>query len=133
MSSSWAPGVSDLSQTYCKSFSANLAQAAATYDIATASGGDILMLDAVVYISVAAADLVSVSVQTNDTTAVTIMSAAEGAVANLTGGKNAKVFATATVLASTKKLQFTIVGTGTAGTMKVVVQYRKTAAGADLV
>lgn len=130
-----APVIADTEKTLAKSYSMNVQQAAATYDIATATGGDIYIKSAKVYVGTAVITLTSVSIQTNMTTAVVIMSAVEGAVANLTGDKNITIaFATPFILPSTKKLQFTIVGvTSGQGTMKLIVEYMRCAAGADLV
>lgn len=62
-----------------KVFTANLAQAASTYTLATcnASGG-VIILGMEIYCSVAGATFTSVSIQTNDTTAVEFLSSTEG-------------------------------------------------------
>lgn len=106
-------------------FSINVAQAAATYTLATASGGDILVLCAVPYVGAAAVTtLTSVAIVTNNTTVVTILSAANGAVANLTADKNLAPFTTQFVLRSGKLIQFTLVGaTGAGGPFSLAVQY----------
>ena len=125
MSSSWGPGNPDVVRT----FSANLAQAAATYDLATATGGDVWLAEAIVYVTTAGATFTSVSIQSNDTTPVTILSAAEGAVANVTVGKNLKLFSSAAFIASGKKLQYTIVGVTGTGLLTVAVLSRPVVAG----
>jgi len=115
-----------------KEFTLNLAQAAATYDICTASGGDVLVMIAAPFVSVAAVGLVSDSIQSNNTTPDIIMAAGVGLLGSLTAGKNMAPFATAFVLPSGKKLQHTIVGTGSGGTILLAVQYMRLAAGADI-
>ena len=113
-------------------FTANLAQAAATYDLATATGGAVLVTRVVVYVSVAGATFTSVAIQTNTTTAVTFLTSGEGAVANVTADKTLKDSASAAYLASGKKIQFTLVGATGTGTLLVVVEYTPLAAGATL-
>lgn len=128
----------DTSQIKVKQFTIPCAQAAATYDLATVNGiGDILIHDVNIYCSVVGATFTSLAVQTNDTTAVSIMSAAEGAVANLTAGKNIvhafPVTNTAPVLLrSGKKIQYTLVGSTGTGTVLVTLRYEPVVAGADI-
>ncbi len=131
--STWAP-TPGTSLTKCKTFTANLAQAAGTYDLAAsnASGGSVIK-DVQVYCSAAGATFTSVSIQTNDTTPVVILSVAEGAVANLTAGKNiAKAFTGPFYMHTAKKMQYTIDGTTGTGTLLVVVRYQPAVAGADI-
>ena len=125
MSSSWGPGQPGV----LKAFTANLAQAAATYDLATATGGDVILEWAIVYVTTAGATFTSVSIQSNDTTPVTILSAAEGAVANVTVGKNLKLFSSAAFIASGKKLQYSIIGVTGTGLLTVAVLSRPVVAG----
>lgn len=133
MSVSFGP-VIDTAQLKTKVFTANLAQAAGTYDLATCnSTGGIVIQDVQLYMSVAGATFTSVAIQTNDTTLVPILSAVEGAVANLSVGKNVvKAFAAATYLHTSKKIQYTIVGVTGTGTMLVVIRYQPTVSGADI-
>lgn len=128
------PALIDTSQQRCKVFTANLAQAAATYTLAAVNAtGGVVILGVDVYCTVAGATFTSASIQTNDTTAVTILSAAEGVVANLTAGKNiAKAFTGPTYLHTSKLIQYTIAGATGTGTLLVVVRYQPTVAGADL-
>lgn len=117
-------------------FTANLAQAAGTYDLCTASAGLIIDLNRLaMYMATAGATLTSVSIQTNQTNATTILSAAEGAVANLTAQKNV-VRAVPTIgnlyLAAGQKIQFTIVGATGTGSMLVTIPYVPVVAGARL-
>lgn len=108
-----------------RSFTANLNQAAATYDLATAAS-DLVVVGACLYMATAAAGLTSVAIQTDTTTNYQILSAADGALVNLTGGK---VIATTWTqgqpfyLPSGKKVQYTIVGTSSGGSMVVSLLY----------
>lgn len=115
-----------------KTFALNLNQGAATYDLFTASGGDVELISMTFYVSVAGGGLTSVSVQDNDSVPTEYLSAAEGAVAGILSGKNLKSYATKKILASGKKVQYTIVGAGNAGTIKATVVYRPTIAGATI-
>lgn len=124
----------DTSALKCKVFTANLAQAAATYDLATCNAiGGVVIQDIQIYVPTAGATFTSIAIQTNDTTSVAILSALEGAVANLTVGKNiAKAFTGPTYLHTSKKIQYTIVGTTGTGSLLVVVRYHPSVAGADI-
>lgn len=120
------------------SFTANLAQAAATYDLCTASGGD-LVIDLqrlAIYVATAGATLTSVSIQTNQTNITTILSAVEGAVANLIAQKNlvrAIPVIGGLLLKSGQKLQYTIVGVTGTGSLQVAVPFLPLTSGATLV
>ncbi len=126
--------VPDTQQVRCKVFTANLAQAAATYDLATCNAvGGVVILSVDIYCVTAGATFTSVAIATNDTTVVPILSAVEGAVANLTAGKNiVKAFATQTYLHTSKKIQYTIVGATGTGSLRVIVRYQPSVVGADL-
>jgi hypothetical protein len=120
-----------------KQFTINCAQAAATYDLATVSGGDILIHDVGVFCTTAGATFTSLAIATNTTTATPIMSAAEGAVANLTALKNiVHVFPPTNtgpvLLPDTKKIQYTLVGSTGTGSVKVTVRYQSVVPGADI-
>lgn len=104
------------------SFTADLAQAAGTYTLATCTGG-VLIKSVTIFVATAGATLTSVAVQTNNTTVDAILSAVEGAVANVTGGKNLKVYTTLTVLPTTKLITYAIVGASGAGALTVVVEW----------
>lgn len=98
----------------------SLAQAAAAYDVMTATSQN-LFIDAVI-IHVpdnlsAVAGFTGISVATDDGAAIEILAAAAGAKANLTGNFHA-VYRGPVVTASTKKIQLTI-GGGSAGAGKV--------------
>lgn len=122
----------DLEKTKTVGLTVNLAQAAATYDAGTVAGGAIMLLDTVVYVVTAGATFTSVSIQTNNTTAVEILSAVEGGVANVTADKNLKVFTTRTVIPSGKKIQYTIVGSTGTGAITLYVRYQPLANGATI-
>lgn len=120
-----------------KSFTANLAQAAATYDLCTVSGGDVLIdLYALgIYVATAGATLTSVSIQSNQTNATIVLSAIEGAVANLLAQKNlvrAIPIIGSLVLASGQKLQYTIVGATGTGALTVTVPFMALTSGATI-
>ena len=98
----------------------SLNQAAAAYDVMTATT-QALFIDAVIVhvpdnLSAVAA-FTGISVQTNDTAPIVLLSSTAGAKAKLTGNFF-HVYRGPVVSASTKKIQLTIVG-GTAGTGKV--------------
>lgn len=113
-----------------KEFTFNLAQNAGAYDIATVTGGDILIIGIALYNDVAAGGLTSISIGTNDTTPVAILGSTN--LAALTGGLNLTPFTTQTVLGSGKKIRGTIVGTGNAGSVKLAVRYMQLASAANI-
>lgn len=117
-----------------KQFTANLAQAAATYTLATCnSTGGIIILGMDIYCSVAGATFTAVQLKTNDTTAVIFLDATEGAVANLTAGKNiAKAWTPTTYLHLSKLIQYVITGSTGTGTLLVNIRYQPVIAGADI-
>lgn len=128
------PVLPDIAQLKAKVFTLNLAQAAATYDLAICNSvGGVVIQDIQFYMTVAGATFTSVAVQTNDTTPVTFLSSVEGALAGLTVGKNiTKAFTGPTYLHTSKKIQYTIVGLTGTGTMIAVVRYQPTVSGADI-
>lgn len=118
-----------------KKFTANLAQAAATYDLATATGGDILIEAVAIYVATAGATFTSTKIHTNQTNDTNLMTVVEGAVANLVAqkvvpiaGANSPVF-----LASGQKIQYTIAGATGTGSLTVALRYRSLDSGASLV
>ncbi len=136
MSAIFQPGFSSAMQA--KSFTANLAQAAATYDLCTATGGDVVLdiQKLAIYVATVGATLTSVSIQTNQTNITTILSAVEGAVANLIAQKNlVRVIPVigGLLLASGQKLQYTIVGVTGTGALTVAIPFMALTAGATLV
>ena len=99
-------------------FTANLAQAAGTYDLCTASGGDVFIIDFNVYVATAGAVLTSVQIKTDQTNPVDIMSAVEGAVANLGAQKNVVIARSQPILLRTgQKIVYTIVGATGSGSL----------------
>lgn len=131
MSSSWGPANLDTQKTEAKEFTMNLAQAAATYDLLAASG-DVIILGVDLYVATVGATLTSVALQTDDTTSVPILSAVEGAVANITAGKNLKNFSTPFLLRNGKKIQYTIVGATGSGSIIACVRFMRATAGASI-
>lgn len=119
-----------------KSFTANLAQAAGTYDLCTAQGD--VLIDPTwlsIYVQTAGATFTSVAIQTNQTNATTIMTAGEGAVANLTVQRNvphALPTAQGITLKNGQKLQYTITGATGTGSLQVFVPFFGVTSGATL-
>lgn len=109
---------------------ANLIQVAGTYTLCTANSGDIYIIGWAIHSPTAVTGLTSVAVKTNNTTPVTLL--ATTLLAALTGDTNLAQSNSQMYLKSSDSLQYTIVGTGTAGTLNVVVQYIPLAAGATL-
>ena len=109
----------------------DLAQAADTYDLITAAG-DVLIKKVIFYVSTVGATFTSVSVQTDDTTSLELLSAVEGAVAELTAGRNLKAITTPFRLSDGQKIQFTIVGATGTGEIKVAVIYQAISANASI-
>jgi hypothetical protein len=115
----------------------NLAQATATYDAAIAVG-DVLITGYTFYVSTAAGGgFTSVAVQTNQTTALVMMTAAEGAAANLLAQSHPAVANDKTykpwTLKSGQKIQYAIIaGGGPTGEMRLILNYRPISAGATL-
>jgi hypothetical protein len=104
----------------------DLAQAAATYDAFEAVNGDVLIESASFYVATPGADFTSVAVATDQTNPVTLLTAAEGAVANIVAQKTLD-FAYARfpfLLEQGQKIQYTLDGAGTAGAIALVVTYR---------
>lgn len=104
--------------------------AGTTYDLATVSGGAIELISAVAYVGTAVTGLTTLAVVTDNTIAVTLLAAT--AAASLTGDLSLAPYVTRLYLASGKKIRYTVIGTGTAGTMFLVVEYRPLASGAVL-
>lgn len=120
------------------SFTANLAQAAGTYDLCTASGGNVIIDLALlsIYVATAGATFTSVSIQTNQTNNTTILSSAEGLLANLVAQKNlvrAIPVIGGMLLATGQKIQYTIAGATGTGSLTVAIPFMPLADGATLV
>ena len=120
-------------QNVSKERTVNIAQAANTYDITTATG-DVMIERFYVYVATAGATMTSVSIQTNDTTPFVLLSAVEWAVANLVAGANLNPANKNNVfkLATGKKLQFTIVGATGTGSLQLWVVRRPVTLSASL-
>lgn len=112
----------------------NCAQAAASYDLLTATGGDVFIEVNRYYQITAGATFTSLAIQTDDTTNFVIMSAAEGAVANLTAQKNITTANTISpfLLQSGKKIRMTLVGSTGTGTGMLSITYAPCTPGAYL-
>lgn len=124
------------SRVEVKSFTANLAQAAGTYDLCTASG-DVLIHPnwLAMYMATAGATFTSVAIQTNQTNPTNILTAGEGAVANLTSQKcvpHNVPTSQGVFLKSGQKLQYVITGATGTGSMEVVIPFTGVTAGATL-
>ena len=113
---------------------ANLAQAAGTYDLGTVSGGGILIEKTSIYVATAGTLFTSVAIQTNQTNTTSILTAAEGALANIISQKVIPAAAAnqPIYLASGQKLQYVLVGLTGVGSLLVTVQYRPVDTGARL-
>lgn len=104
-----------------KTFTIDLAKSAGTYDVTTATGDNVFIKNITFHVTVAGVGLTSVTVQTNMTTPITVL--ASVVVASITIDKNLTPFTTVMLLPSTKKIQYTVVGTGSAGTILATVEY----------
>lgn len=124
----------DTTQVNTKVFSINLAQASATYDLASCNSiGGVIIQNIQFYVTAAGSLFTSVSVQSNDTTPIIMLSSVEGALANVTAGKNIiKAFTGPTYLHLSKKIQYTLIGVTGTGTMLAIVRYQAAIAGADI-
>lgn len=111
-----------------KSFTVNINQVAADYDLCTAVGGDVLIDPSmsVTYVDVAAvAPTTSVSIHTNTASPTVLLTVAEGDVANLLAGINLHpAWDAPIVLKSGDKLQYTIAGGASAGQLTISYAYR---------
>ena len=115
---------------YVSQFSANLNQAAAAYTLCTASGL-VVVYDVNIHVVTAAGGLNWVSIQSTNTSPVIIMTAAEGAVANLSIDKSMNYIQPLAYgsnktfqLSTGQLLQYTINGVGNAGLLRVVVTWQ---------
>lgn len=117
-------------------FTLNLAQAANTYDACTASN-DLMVLGVNFYVSTVGAAFTSVAVQSNQTTAFTLMTSVEGAVANLLDQSHptctAQTYVAPWSLRLGQKIQYTIVGGVGTGELKMFGYYIPLVTGATLV
>lgn len=102
-----------------KDFSLNAV--AGTYDLLTATGGDVWVEISQAYVKTAAAGLTSALIATNHASAKSIV--ASIARASITADLIMTVVVPQFILPSGKKIQGTIVGTGTGGDIILVVKY----------
>jgi hypothetical protein len=111
---------------------ANLSQPAGTYDLATASA-DLLIETASILVTTAGSGFTRVSIETNDATPFAVLSSGDGAVANLTAGRQLQTTwhqGQPILLRAGQKLQYTIQGATGVGALRCVFQYRPLSGGA---
>lgn len=111
----------------------DLSQAAGTYDLAAVNAnGGVIVESIEFYVTETGATFTDVAAQTDDTTPEEFLSAAEGAVANITAGKVLKKFAGDTYIHTSKKIQYTITGSTGDGTVIAIIKWRPSVANAGL-
>lgn len=103
----------------------SLAMSAGTYDVYTATLGDVMVEKVALYVTAAAVGLVSVSIQTDTAQTVAVLGTTLAAVIVLglnlgTTFDNQKPF----LIPLGNKIRVTIVGTGSAGNIRIAVIYR---------
>lgn len=108
----------------------NLAQAAATYTLLTATNGDIWIEDVQAYVRTAAGGLTSAALQTNHTTPKVVV--ASLLLAALTLDLQCTIVTPRMVLPSTKIISGSIVGSGNAGLVYVICRWVPITPGAVL-
>lgn len=104
----------------------DLSRAAGTYDLFTASNGDVLIWSASLYCTVVGATFTSCAIQTNSTTNFVILNTTDGAVANFTAGKNMTITwaqVQKILVRSGSKVQYTMAGTTGSGTAILTLNY----------
>jgi len=107
-----------------KQFTMNQAQAANTYDLCTATGGDVIIWGMSVFCTVAGTNWTSVTIQSDATTNFVFVDATQGARANFTAGKDVPITwaqVTKPLVRSGNKIRYTIAGTTGVGTALVTV------------
>lgn len=112
-------------QVKLKYVSLSFASETGTHDIVTATDGDIYIEDVLIYSVTSASDLTSVSILTDDNNPFVIMTTVEGAQASLTSQTTIKTDNSqkSFYLTSSKKLQYTIDGTGS-WSAYILIKYR---------
>lgn len=108
-----------------KAAAINLAQGAGTYDLVTAASA-LVVYGCNLYVATAGVGLVSVAIQSNTTVPFVVLSATDGAVANLVLGTNLSTTWTQAqpfYMPAGSKVQYTIVGTGSAGSIVASLFY----------
>lgn len=104
----------------------DLSQAAGTYTLLTASGGDVTVYSIALYATVAGAGFTSVSIETDAATPYVFLSAADGAVANITSEANVATTwsqAQAIVIGNGHALTYTMAGAAGSGSMRAVIRW----------
>jgi hypothetical protein len=110
----------------------NLAQAAGTYTLGTATG-DCLLVGAGLYCTTVGATWTSAEITTNDTVPFVILSAAGGAVANFVAGSNLALTwsqVQKAYIQSGKLIQLAMVGATGTGAAKLQLLYVQLTSGA---
>lgn len=107
----------------------NTNQNAGTYDLLTATG-DVYVEILAAYVKIAGAGFTTAAIATNHGTPKSVVAAT--AAASVTLDLAMTVVSAAFLLPSTKKIQGTIVGTGSGGEIDLVVRYTPVTAGATL-
>lgn len=127
--STFSPSPTDPSIPRIKKGTFNLSQVAGTYDILTASG-DVWVEIQAAYVKTAAAGLTSALVVTDHATPKSIV--ASTLLASITLDTALTIVTSSFLLPSGKKIQGTIVGTGSSGEVSVVIRYTPLTAGATI-
>lgn len=115
-----------------KPVSINLAQVAGTYTDATATGGDVWVEVVAAFVKTAAGGLTSALIEANHATASKSI-VASTLLASITGDALLTLVTTSFVLPANRVIRHTIVGTGTAGEIILVVKWSPITPGATLV
>lgn len=114
----------------------DLAKPAGTYDLVTAVDGPVALVKVAAICTATAQGLIAVTIQNDEATSFTILDATAGASANLMEG--AQVLTSwdqlqPILIRAGKKLQYSIVGDGSAGAIALLLIYVPSADGAGLV
>lgn len=125
-------GPVDTGVLHVKAGTFNLSQVAGTYDILTATGGNVWVEIEQVYVTTAAAGLTSALIETDHTAGAKSI-VASVLLAALTADSLQTIVTSKFLLPSGKKIRGTIVGTGSGGSISVIVKYAPITAGATLV
>lgn len=127
--SAWAPSPAPQDQIRYIKGTFNLNQAAGTYNLLTAAG-DVWVEVVAAYVKTAAGGLTSVSIQTDHTTPKSIVASA--LLAAVTQDLSMVLVVSSFLLPTTKHISGTIVGTGSAGEIDLVVRWIPMTVGATL-
>ncbi len=113
-----------------KTFTLDLAQAAATYDLCSSSGGDVWIEKIAPVVTIAGAVWTTVAIVTDDTTPWVILAAAIPAVFTVgTTVPTTWAQILPQILRSGKKIQYTIAGATGTGSVSMSVLYRPIGSG----